>query len=353
MKVLLLSRYGNLGASSRIRSYQYIPFLKSQGIEVTVAPLLEDSYIKNLYTGKAKNFSAIVAAYLRRIGHLLKSRRFDLLWIEKEIFPWLPAWGEILLGYSGIPYIVDYDDAIFHRYDMNSNTIVRSFLGQKIDVVMKHAAVVVAGNEYLGDRAVRAGAKRVEYIPTVIDLNRYNPIDKENNIFTVGWIGSPTTAKYLQLIREPLAEVCRNSKSRIVLVGSGDIEFKEASFVVESWSEETEVSSIQRFDIGVMPLTDEPWEWGKCGYKLIQYMACGLPVIASPVGVNQKIVEHGINGFLAETPEKWVRALRSLRDNVDLRERMGKAGRIKVESQYCVQVTAPRLEALFRSVVRK
>jgi len=117
-----------------------------------------------------------------------------------------------------------------------------------------------------------------------------------------------------------------------------------------AWTEQTEVASISSFDIGIMPLLDGSFERGKCGYKLIQYMACGLPVVASPVGVNCQIVEHGVNGFLAETPEQWEQALQTLLADADLRQRMGQAGRKKVEQEYCIQVTGPKMAALLRDV---
>ena len=112
------------------------------------------------------------------------------------------------------------------------------------------------------------------------------------------------------------------------------------------WTEAAEVAAIAEFDVGIMPLADEPWERGKCGYKLIQYMACGLPVVASPVGVNRQIVEHGVNGFLAETPTQWDEALRTLLADPALRQRMGQAGRQKVERQFSLQVTGPKVGCL-------
>jgi hypothetical protein len=133
MKVLLLSCYSRLGASSRVRLYQYLTYLRDQGIYVTAASFLGDNYIQGLYVGRRTDWGGIVGAYIRRLGHLLKSYRFDLLWVEKEIFPWLPGWGEVILSYSGLPYIVDYDDAVFHHYDMHSWGFVRTALGTKID----------------------------------------------------------------------------------------------------------------------------------------------------------------------------------------------------------------------------
>lgn len=115
------------------------------------------------------------------------------------------------------------------------------------------------------------------------------------------------------------------------------------------WREESEIQNIQRFDVGIMPLLDEPFERGKCGYKLIQYMACGLPVIASPVGVNGQIVEHGVTGFLVKSQDEWLQALAFLRDNPGRRREMGQAGRKKMEAEYSLQATAPKLAALLRS----
>jgi len=349
MKVLLFSRYGLLGASSRVRSYQYLPYLKAHGIDVTVVPLLNDGYVKALYSGKAKPLFSIFGSYMRRLGNILNSRSFDLVWIEKELFPWLPAWMEMILSRVGIPYIVDYDDAIFHRYDMNPHGVVRALLGNKIDKIMRNANVVVAGNMYLANYAIRSGAKRVESIPTVIDLDRYSIKDRANaSGFNVGWIGSPVTAKYLNLIKPAIVQFYKEGNSSLSLVGLGQFKLDELPINIIPWSEETEVANIHNFDVGIMPLPDSPWERGKCGYKLIQYMACGKPIIASPVGVNSEIVEHGVNGFLAGSRKEWLEALTVLRDDHGLRKKMGAAGRKMVEEKYCIQVTAPKILSIMK-----
>jgi glycosyltransferase involved in cell wall biosynthesis len=347
MKVLLLSRYSNLGASSRIRNYQYIPYLEAHGFCITVAPLLDDEYIKRLYAGERTNWWQVFASYCKRLRYLLASRPYDLIWIEKELFPFAPVWAEVLLSRMHIPFVVDYDDAVFHRYDMNANRLVRILLRSKIDAVMRQSSMVIVGNEYLAERARRAGARKVEYLPSVIDLEQYTLApQRANKIFTIGWIGNPVTAKYIHLISPALAQVCRGGRGRLVLIGSGQIELDGVPTEIRPWSEKTEIEDLQRFDVGIMPLPDEPWERGKCGFKLIQYMACGKPVVASPVGVNEQIVEDGVNGFLAPTKDKWVRALNSLRDDLNLRERMGIASRKRVEANYCVQVTDAKMAAL-------
>jgi glycosyltransferase involved in cell wall biosynthesis len=351
VKVLLLARYGRLGASSRIRSYQYLDWLRASGIDVTTAPLLDDEYLGDLYAGRRPDVARVAASYVRRIGWLLRSAKYDLVWIEKEVLPWLPAWPEWFLNVRRVPYVVDYDDAIFHRYDQHPNPVIRAAFGGKINAVMRRAAAVIAGNEYLAGQARAAGARHIEVIPTVVDLNRYEPVRvPEHAIFSIGWIGSPMTSKYLRLVRNALAEVCAGSRGELVIVGDSAIDLDGVPCRHVPWTEESEVGSIQTFDVGIMPLLDEPWERGKCGYKLIQYMACRKPVIASPVGANRSIVKHGVTGFLASSEKEWTEALIRLRDDVSLRTRTGAAGRADVERRYCTSVTAPRLaDVLFRA----
>lgn len=344
MRLLALTRYSSLGPSSRVRFYQYFPSLTSFGIELQVAPLLGDDYIRSLYSGARISALSVVVAYLNRITRLMSSRSFDLLWIEKELFPWFPAWFERSLTFQGIPYVVDYDDAVFHRYDMHRNPLIRALLGKSIDSVMRQAASVVIGNDYLAERARQAGAGRIEYLPSVVDLSRYPIQKKTGGQFRIGWIGSPVTAPYLELIRDALDAAIRQTGAQLVLVGAGDHDpLPGIEKEILPWSTDTEVAHIQSFDVGIMPLPDGPFERGKCGYKLVQYMACGLPVIASPVGVNAHIVEQGVTGYLASSTAEWLQALVSLSHNTGLGNEMRRAGRTKVELEYSLQVSAPRL----------
>lgn len=349
MRVLALSRYGRLGASSRMRIYQYESILQAVGIEVEVSPLLSDDYIKRLYAKQAMNWFEVFRDYLMQAVKLLHAKKFDLLWIEKELFPNLPAWFEQALCALGIRYVVDYDDAIFHNYDLNPH-LTKRFLTDKIDKVMRNSALVVCGNAYLAERARLAGARHIEIIPTVIDLDRYrvvSPILRDRLV--IGWIGSLSTAKYLDIVAPALKMLASEFSLQLRVIGA---QFACPGLDVDCrpWTEDSEVSEIQDFDIGIMPLTDSPWERGKCGYKLIQYMACGKPVVASPVGVNQEIVGDDINGYLASTVDDWVHAFRELFLNAQKRADMGAQGRRFVEERYCLQVTAPRLTQLFKSI---
>jgi len=351
MKVLFLTKYGTKGASSRYRSYQYIPYLKENGISITIAALFDDDYLEKLYNCGRVALPRIALYYVQRLTTILNANRFDVTWIEKELFPWLPFFLEAPLLVKLKPYVVDYDDAIFHGYDQHRFTFVRSLLGQKIDQVMKCSTLVVAGNDYLAQRAIYAGASAVEILPTVIDLKRYplHAVPKQD-IFTVGWIGSPTTTRYISTIEQALRVFCASGKSIVRIVGGKNLSLSDVPIEILPWSEQEEFEMIKTFDVGIMPLSDSPWEHGKCGFKLIQYMACALPVIASPIGVNSTIVTDGYNGFLATSQDDWITALCKLRDNEQLRLAMGLSGRQIVEESYCLQVTAPKLLKLLSDI---
>jgi glycosyltransferase involved in cell wall biosynthesis len=284
----------------------------------------------------------------------LKSQKYDLIWLEKEALPWLPAWLELLLLRGRTPYVVDYDDAVFHRYDQHSASVVRWLLGQKIDRVMQNARLVIAGNDYLANRATQAGAKWVEILPTVVDLDRY-PLSKapQNEVFTIGWIGTPLKFfNYIKELAPVLKEICRDGGAKVVAIGAKETNIEDIPLEIKPWSEATEVKEMQQFDVGIMPLTDTPFERGKCGFKLIQYMASSRPVIGSPVGVNAEIIEQGINGFHASSQAEWLQAFQKLKNDRYLRESMGLAGRKLVEDKYNIKITAPRLLQLLQAAVQ-
>jgi glycosyltransferase involved in cell wall biosynthesis len=355
IRVLVLTKYGSLGASSRLRFLQYLPWLQRLDISVTALPLLSSEQLQSSYNNGTYKLLPLMKSYVSRCYVLLQRRHFDVVWIEKEALPWCPLWLELALLRS-TPYVLDYDDAVFHNYDRHSNAWVRHLFGSRLDGLMASAAVVVAGNQYLAQRARDAEAHRIEILPTVIDLVRY-PHGLEAAVFNrvihdplrIIWVGSPSTVRYLQLLQEPLQTLAKSQPFILRVIGGKIEDLFGLPVETIPWAEHTEVENIRACDVGVMPLIDDPFERGKCGYKLIQYMACGLPVVASPVGVNCQIVEHGVNGFLAETPEEWGQALGTLLADADLRQRMGMAGRLKVEQQYSLQVTAPKLIELLRA----
>ena len=362
VNVLALTKYGRLGASSRMRFLQCGPWLQQADLQVTVQPLLLDELLQTRYKTGGYGLS-LLRAYAYRLRALLARQQFDVVWIEKEALPWWPLWLELAL-LRGLPYVLDYDDAIFHNYDQHTNPWLRRVYGRRLDGLMAHAALVVGGNNYLAQRARDAGAPWVEVLPTVIDLTRYlskppntttahMPLMATDALPRVVWIGSPSTVRYLQLIREPLQTLTARQPFVLRVIGGGAVDLPGVQVEVLPWAEATEVESISACQVGVMPLVDSLWERGKCGYKLIQYMACGLPVVASGVGVNPEIVRNGENGFLADATHEWVNALGKLLSDSSLGMQMGAMGRQRVENEYCIQKTGPRMAQLLRAVSKK
>lgn len=353
MRITCLTRYDELGASSRMRFTQYLKPIQRHlpGATFTVQPLLDGDYLRRKYAGES-TLAATVRCYVRRAFSAALRTTPQVWWIEKELWPYVPALAERGL-LRRAPYVLDLDDAIFHNYDLHRLPVVRRLYGRKIDRLMAGAALVTAGNDYLAQRARNAGARWVEVLPTVVDLDRYPAVAAvaSEDVLRIGWIGSPATVAYLQQIAEPLRVLSRKHRVRLTVVGGGPIDLPGVEVEIRPWSEASEAAEIRRFDIGVMPLTDSPWEQGKCGYKLIQYMACGVPVVASAVGANQRIVTDDVNGFLAADDVGWFRALDRLAIDPALRARLGAAGRARVVSDYCVQVTAPRVAGWMQAVV--
>jgi len=352
LRVLALTKYGDRAASVRQRFRQFSDYLAHDGFELDISPLLDNSYLDATFSGQKPSILQLVASFSNRILTLVGQNRADVLWIQKELFPYLPGFLERAVLAGSVPVVVDYDDAIFHQYDQHRSPLVRKLLGRKLEPLLRRADLVICGNAYLQSYAAQF-CDHVAVIPTVLDSTVYAPgrSPKPGHLTTVGWIGSPSTWKYVEPLLPVLRRVAEDLRLRIRVIGAGPNAARLPRFEFLHWSEATEIEMIRGMDIGIMPLPDEPWARGKCGYKLIQYMACGLPVVASPVGVNTELVDHGVNGFLARTDAEWLTAIQALASDVDLRRTMGLQGRAKVERAYSVQVHGPRLTGMFRRIV--
>lgn len=350
MRILALAKYGERAASTRQRLLQFSPFLQRNGIDLDVRPLLDNDYLDALMNGRPRSRGDIVRAYGRRVGALPEARGYDAVWIQYELFPYLPFLDGLLAAASPKPIIYDIDDAIFHMYDAHRSSAVRRLIGGKLRPLMRRAAICLCGNTYLRDYVLAAGGRAL-VVPTVVDTDSLRPAPKSESPLTVGWIGSPSTWRYVEPLLPILLPVLVRLGARFRVVGAGPAARGIAHIDALDWSEQREAADLQSMDIGLMPVPDEPWARGKCGYKLIQYMACGLPVIASPVGVNGIIVENGVEGYLARTPDDWVDALQALAQDRDLRRNMGEAGRRKVVDAYSRHSQEPVILAAFRDAM--
>ena len=345
-----MALYGTQAASTRHRLQQYVPGLKAEGIDLHVTPLLGDEYVRSAFTGEPYGIKKLLIDYVSRLASLTGQGRYDLAIVHVELFPFLP--GGIESRLLRIPYIYDFDDAFFLRYHQERVGRVSFFLKDKFAPVLSRAAAVLAGNHYLTDYAKQFNPATT-LLPTVVDTERYAHLRREpDDIFTVGWIGSPSTSVYLSALALPLAQLGREGPVRFIIVGGRCESIDGVEVVNLPWEEASEVRLINTFDVGVMPLFDDEWARGKCALKLIQYMACGIPVIASPVGANLDVV-NGSCGLLASNSDAWLVGLRRMRDDRALRRNMGIAGRQRVEQLYSLRLALPVMTNAIKTARRQ
>jgi glycosyltransferase involved in cell wall biosynthesis len=338
IRVLGLSLYGPKAASHRVRLSQFQPGLAAAGVDLQIQSLLDDAYLKRSFNGRSPRLRSLLVAYCRRLKTLRQSDRFDLAIVHCELLPFLPGWLERQL--LQIPFLYDCDDAFFLKYRAGRLRLLEPLLGAKADRLMAAAVAVTAGNAGLAAHARRFNSN-VAVLPSVVDTDQFRPAapppaERSGGPFTVGWIGSPSTAPYLQLLVEPLQELARERPVRLLVVGGSAPTIAGVDVIELPWSLEQEVPLIQQIHVGVMPLPDTPWTRGKCAYKLIQCMACGIPVVASRVGANVEAVPSEC-GLLAHSSAEWLAAFRRLAADAELRQRMGTAARYWVEEHYSLR----------------
>lgn len=350
IKLLGFALYGQQAASTRYRLEQYIPGLAQLGIDLQVHHLLGDEYLRRSFSGNALPLTYLLKSGIARLADLRRQKHFDASILHCELYPLMPGWLERALLRE--PYIYDFDDAFYLKYRSGRLSALRPLLGGKFDTVMQGAAAITAGNASLAGYAGALNSK-TQLLPTVVDTERYMPASRPaNGLFTVGWIGSPSTASYLAELVGPLAIIAREGPVRLVVIGGKAPQISGVTVEEIAWSEADEVAQLNGFDVGVMPLPDDDWARGKCAFKLIQYMACGVPVIASRVGANVDVVSADC-GVLVSSEQEWVEALRLLRDQPVRRKDMGEAARARVVEKYSLRRNLPLLAQVIHQVVER
>jgi glycosyltransferase involved in cell wall biosynthesis len=337
----------------RFRIEQWEAILRSHGLDLVYHPFLDSRTAALLKSSGRSPAKAVrlLQLLLQRV-RLAASIDCDLVFVFRESALLGPAIAERILKRRAIPYVYDFDDSVWIRYRSPANSFW-SYLRcpGKTATSCRLAAHVLAGNETLAGYA-RAHGRLVSVVPTTIDTDLYRPTAaRGQGMIVIGWSGSYSTGPYLELVRPVLQRLARRFSFRIVTIGAREFRVDGVEVDVRPWRAESEVSDINQFDIGIMPLPDARWEQGKCGLKALQYMALSIPTVASPVGVNRDIIAHGENGLLAATQEEWEAALGRLVADAALRRTLGRAGRDTVERSYSARVHAPRVAALLCEVV--
>jgi glycosyltransferase involved in cell wall biosynthesis len=352
VRVLFIVPHPVEGPSTRFRVHQFLPYLRAHEVETELRPLFTSDEARVIYgPGRALRKAALtLRAALRRARDVADAGRFDIVYILREAFPFGPPWFERALARRAGRMIFDFDDAIYTPSTSYANPLDRLRDWSKPAELVRRADAVIPGSEVLARFARRSSADqaRIEVLPTVVDADLYRPdaSAREPGCVTIGWIGTPRNTSYLHGLRPALAAVAAaHPEARFVFVGAEPFDCASAPVRFRPWSLEREIADLRSFDIGIMPLADDEQARGKCGFKLIEYMAVGAACVASPVGANPSILDPGRTGFFASSAGEWTEALSRLVADPELRRRMGATGRARVESSFCLDAVAPRLLA--------
>jgi len=358
-RILFLCPYP-LGSapSQRFRFEQYFQLLRREGYTIEVQPFLTHSawrllYMKGHFVPKA---AAIMKGLLRRIWLLIYPiRRMDYIFIHREASPLGPPIIEFIIAkIFKKKMIFDFDDAIWLPNTSEENKLIAwAKWHSKAADICRWSTAVSCGNEYLKTYAAKHNP-HIVLNPTTIDVHHlHNPglhlHPSKTDVITIGWTGTHSTLQFLYPLQKTMATIEKRFDGRIrfVVIADRKPALSIASLHFVPWSIEREIPDLLTIDIGLMPLEDEEWSLGKCGLKVLQYMALQIPTVASSIGVNRSIIEHGTNGFLCDSPESWERSLILLIESERLRKQMGEAGRQTVLSKYSIEANQETFLSLF------
>lgn len=350
-RILGLTRYGRLGASSRQRFFIFEPVLRQHGVNVEWQCFFSDDQVTRLYREGTRSKFELLRSYWNRVSAISRASQFDAVWIEKELLPWVPPFLEnFLLRHDRI--ILDLDDGWHLRYDEAPHHWQRRMFSGKIEALARRATALVVANTALADWVRGAGQTDIIQIPTVLNTDVYKPDELPGDGFTIAWIGSPTTLPYLEGLRPVLRELAHSIGLRLIIVSDLVDAPRWAEPWVEfvGWAEGIEAHVLQRCNVGLAPTPDGRWEQYKTGYKIIQYMAAGRAAVASPVGANRGIVVDGETGFFASTHNEWSSSLRRLYDDPELCRSMGEKGRARCEQNFSLATVGESLSTVLSEV---
>jgi glycosyltransferase involved in cell wall biosynthesis len=338
MHVLFFTQGAEVPAA-RFRVNQIVPALRKH-VECTVMPANPSVY-GDYDSGRSKvrplTQPMSVISRFRQLGAV---DRADVVWLQRPMTQYFWTGLERRVAKKK-PMVFDFDDAIFHnRWGLEAHKLRR---------IINASARVVAGNQYLADFA--AVPEKTTIIPTVVDENRYTPRDDPDGPFTIVWTGLSHNLRELAPYRAALERALAETGGTLVIVSDallpGIVDGLPVEFV--RWSPDNEVTTLARGHVGIMPLADTPYNRGKCAFKLIQYMARAIPVIASPVGANVEVVRDGVEGLHARTPDDWTAAVLELARDRERRVRFGAAGRRRIEDAYSVTAVVPKYLAVLEA----
>ncbi len=360
LSVLFLTRYPEEGASSRYRVFQYIPHLEKGGIACTVQSFMDSEMYRLSLSegGTPRKIMLTLKAVYRRLRMLARFRQFDVIYMQRELLPFGPPLLERFLKRMGVPLAFDYDDALFIKKPSRYNPIATFFRSPgKTRQMFRLVDRTVAGNDWLRDSAEKEGGKAVT-VEVAEDSSRYvsarEKFAERAGPVTIGWLGSPSTVKYMAEIEPQLRAVAASHPDiRWEMMGSGEFAMDGVPWVTEDWSLAAEKAALARYDIGLMPLPKQEWSRGKSGGKARTYMAAAVVPVVQSIGYNRELIRHGETGFLCDEDADWTDTLGKLITDAKLRQRVAVAAQEDVAERFAPERKAAEIASVLYELAAK
>lgn len=329
--------------SQRFRFEHFLKFMEENGSHWDFEPFVSPGFYEKLYNHGSlpSKMVMLIGGFASRFLVLFKLHRYQIVFIHRELTPFGPPIFEwIIAKLLRKKIIYDFDDAIWLTDQHGENQIWKWLKRRsKVKSICKWSGNVSVGNEYLA-KYTRRYNQNVVVMPTVVDTEVHVPEIRNQKSEAkrpiIGWTGSHSTLKYLDLIIPALQKLEKETDFEFRVIANQDPQLPLKNYQFVTWKKESEIEDLRAFEIGVMPLPDDEWAKGKCGFKLIQYLSLEIPAVASPAGVNKEIILDQKNGFLAHTEKEWVKALTILINDVNLRKKIGQQGRELIMNHYSV-----------------
>jgi glycosyltransferase involved in cell wall biosynthesis len=356
-KVLFLTIHRpDRNPSQRFRFEQYLSFLNANGFDYEFSYLLGPKDDKIFYSKGKTLLKAwlLFRTFFERIIDLYSASKYDIIFIHRECFFLGTSFFEKRFAKSDAKLIFDFDDSIWLQNVSEANRYYKFLKNpSKTMELIKLSHLVIAGNNYLVDYAKQFN-RNVLVIPTTIDTNYHKPtLSFNKDKIIIGWTGTHSTIKYLINALPVLKKIQQKyPQVEFKIICENEFLIEEIQTQTTSWNKQQEIEQLQDFDIGIMPLPNDEWAKGKCGFKGLQYMGLSIPTIMSPVGVNTEIIQDGVNGFLANSDEEWIQKLSLLIESKEMREKLGNAGRQTVVEKYSVEANKQKYLEAFKSLLK-
>jgi len=338
----------------RLKYEQYFEYFRRNGYKITVSPFFERYFYKVLY--KQGNYPLKIVGtiwgYIKRIVQIIQLPFYDGVYIFLYVSPFGGPFFERLYRFFSVKVIYDIDDLVFIAKASKFNSMAIYFRGpKKYFYLMTVADHVITCTPYL-DSTVRKYNLKTTDISSTINTDTYIPIENylNDHRIVLGWSGSHSTAPYLKLLTTVLHKLRLQHDFKLLVIGAPVFQIDGIDVEVIAWNEATEARDLRRIDIGLYPLPDEEWVLGKSGLKALQYMACGIPTVATAIGANYRVIETGVSGFLVNSDDEWLENLTNLLVDPGLRRRIGINGRERVEHLYSVRANEPVYLGIFDNV---